>query len=76
VNASIRLAVLLLLAALTPSCARTGTPAGAPAPRLVREPLVGFDDANSHPTGTTSPQEARPRERELRAVWRVNAAGR
>ena len=66
-NAPIRLlAALLLLApvsAVSAGCAG-GTPAGAPVPRLVREPLVGFDEGAAHTAASpASLQQARMPER-------------
>ena len=44
-NASIRLLAVGLLALLSSACV-AGTRAGAPAPRLVREPVVAFDQGS------------------------------
>jgi hypothetical protein len=78
VNAPIRLPSVLLLVSLSllsAACA-TGTQAGAPAQRLVREPLVQ-DDGPPRSVGTPSVQQAHaPEPPRSGGVLSVSAARR
>lgn len=74
-NASIRLLSPLLLASLSllsAACAG-GTRAGASAPRLVREPMVLFDDGAARSGSPIVQQSRQPEHVRSAVVWNVNA---
>jgi hypothetical protein len=75
VNASIRLlsSSLLGLSFLLSSGCATGTRAGAPPLRLVREPMI-LDEGAAHAAGSPAQQARAPEHLHSSLSWSVNAA--
>ena len=74
-NASIRLVAvgLLALLSLLSSACVAATRAGAPAPRLVREPMIGLDEG-ARPAGPPSLQVRLPERMHTSFSWSVSNA--